>query len=25
LQRGYFYRFAVTGLTGTGTICAKIG
>ena len=25
LQRGYFYRFAVTGLGGTGTIIAKIG
>ena len=25
LQRGYFYRFAVTGLTGTGTITAKVG
>ena len=25
LQRGYFYRFAVTGVTGTGTIIAKVG
>lgn len=25
LQRGYFYRFAVTGLSGTGTIVGKIG
>jgi len=25
LQRGYLYRLAVTGLTGTGTIVAKIG
>ena len=25
LQRGYFYRFAVSGVSGTGTIVAKIG
>ena len=25
LQRGYCYRLAVTGLTGTGTLVAKIG
>jgi hypothetical protein len=25
LQRGYLYRLAVTGLSGTGTIVAKIG
>lgn len=25
LQRGYFYRLAVTGVTGSGTICAKVG
>jgi hypothetical protein len=25
LQRGYLYRLSVTGLTGTGTIVAKIG
>lgn len=25
LQRGYFYRLLVSGLTGTGTIVAKIG
>jgi hypothetical protein len=25
LQRGYVYRFAVSGLTGSGTIVAKIG
>lgn len=25
LQRGYFYRFAVSGLSGTGTIVGKIG
>jgi hypothetical protein len=25
LQRGYLYRFAVTGLTGTGTVVAKLG
>ena len=25
LQRGYFYRFSVSGLSGTGTIIAKVG
>jgi hypothetical protein len=25
LQRGYFYRFAVSGVSGSGTIVAKIG
>jgi hypothetical protein len=25
LQRGYFYRLAVTGITGSGTIIGKIG
>ena len=25
LERGYFYRLAVTGLTGAGTIIAKVG
>jgi hypothetical protein len=25
LQRGYVYRLAVTGLSGTGTIVAKVG
>jgi hypothetical protein len=25
LQRGYVYRLAVTGLAGSGTICAKVG
>lgn len=25
LQRGYFYRLAVTAVTGTGTIVAKVG
>ena len=25
LQRGYFYRFAISGLTATGTIVGKIG
>lgn len=25
LQRGYFYRLAVTGLSGSGTITAKVG